>query len=451
MKVIIDGVDQSRRHNSSTGKQGGTTGQYYHLNLAYYNEIINNFYAYLPGRSGGQTLNGGNTLGDPLYLQDNPIDQHKLKINYISTLNTFLSLSNTIANNAGTFNLLTVAPSSNPISTSTAIIRSIEAIPEIANGNIRDHYMLTGGRFNPIHKGTGLLAEARGIYSTISRTSTGNITTGYGLYIDTIDAITGWGVYQSNVINNNYFAGKLGIGSGPTWKFHVEESNTATSGTMIGSYTLVTADPPSASSQSSFGKYVQVRNDPSNNNNITGTHAMYRGTVDWYGTGTLTSMYGFWPSVVNRETGTVTSAVGLYGLISNVSTGTIDGARGVLVDILKGGGTITTAYGILINNVQATTNGYGIYISTVTGSANAWGVYQSNLANKNYFAGTIAIGTITPATSAILDLTSTTKALIVTRMTTTQRDALTAVNGMVIFNTTTLKFQGYAGGWVDFH
>lgn len=37
-------------------------------------------------------------------------------------------------------------------------------------------------------------------------------------------------------------------------------------------------------------------------------------------------------------------------------------------------------------------------------------------------------------------------------MTTDQRNALSAANGMVIYNTTTNKFQGYAGGgWVDFH
>ena len=38
------------------------------------------------------------------------------------------------------------------------------------------------------------------------------------------------------------------------------------------------------------------------------------------------------------------------------------------------------------------------------------------------------------------------------RMTTTERNALTAVNGMQIYNSTTDKLQVYAAGsWVDLH
>jgi len=49
-------------------------------------------------------------------------------------------------------------------------------------------------------------------------------------------------------------------------------------------------------------------------------------------------------------------------------------------------------------------------------------------------------------------VTTTTGALTVPRLTTTQRNALTAAVGMVVYNTTDSKFQGYAGSsWVNLH
>lgn len=67
-------------------------------------------------------------------------------------------------------------------------------------------------------------------------------------------------------------------------------------------------------------------------------------------------------------------------------------------------------------------------------------------------AGQLAMGTTSPAASAIVDLTSTTGALLVPRLTSTQRDALTAVNGMIIYNSTTDKLQVRAAAtWVDLH
>lgn len=60
--------------------------------------------------------------------------------------------------------------------------------------------------------------------------------------------------------------------------------------------------------------------------------------------------------------------------------------------------------------------------------------------------GRVGIGTSYVDTSALLELFSTTGALLLTRMTTTQRDALTAVNGMLLYNSTLNKFQGYENG-----
>ena len=62
----------------------------------------------------------------------------------------------------------------------------------------------------------------------------------------------------------------------------------------------------------------------------------------------------------------------------------------------------------------------------------------------------IGIGITTPNTSSVLDLTSTTGALIVSRMTTTERNALTATDGMIIYNITTPAFNFRENGvWVS--
>jgi hypothetical protein len=95
----------------------------------------------------------------------------------------------------------------------------------------------------------------------------------------------------------------------------------------------------------------------------------------------------------------------------------------------------------------------GDWMLDVQGGQNAIKVARSgtNVANVCLPNGQVAIGTTSPATSAKLDVSSTTGALLPPRMTSTQRDALTAAAGMVIYNTTTSKLQVYTSSWVDLH
>ena len=59
--------------------------------------------------------------------------------------------------------------------------------------------------------------------------------------------------------------------------------------------------------------------------------------------------------------------------------------------------------------------------------------------------GTAVIGTS-------IEVTGTAGALELSVLTTTQRNALTATNGMVVYNSTTSKIEAYAGGaWVQLH
>ena len=114
---------------------------------------------------------------------------------------------------------------------------------------------------------------------------------------------------------------------------------------------------------------------------------------------------------------------------------------------LPQGGTanITNAYAFKIDAL------FGDYSSAAT---NTWGLYfDSN--SQNYIKSSLNIagssGKVTNS-SVGLEIGGATKAFLNARMTSTERDALTAVNGMQIYNTTTDKLQVYAAGsWVDLH
>ncbi len=73
---------------------------------------------------------------------------------------------------------------------------------------------------------------------------------------------------------------------------------------------------------------------------------------------------------------------------------------------------------------------------------------ETNLIYVDASVDCIAIGTDTPNTSAILDITSTTKAFMPPRMTTTQRNAISSPTaGMIIYNSTTNKLNVYTTLW----
>lgn len=105
---------------------------------------------------------------------------------------------------------------------------------------------------------------------------------------------------------------------------------------------------------------------------------------------------------------------------------------------ISGGDTTPTQIGVLTFG-QSTTSSYAWIQS-----------WSSRPLAINPSGNNVGIGTSSPATSARLEIAGTTGALLVPRLTTTQRDALTAVNGMIIYNTTTNTMQGYINGaWAD--
>ena len=81
-------------------------------------------------------------------------------------------------------------------------------------------------------------------------------------------------------------------------------------------------------------------------------------------------------------------------------------------------------------------------------SSNAKGIYQSGSSTTNNFAGGVMFGsTSAPSAVAAIEVSSTTKGVLLPRMTTAERDAISAVAGLLIYNTTTGKLNIYTTAW----
>ena len=159
------------------------------------------------------------------------------------------------------------------------------------------------------------------------------------------------------------------------------------------------------------------------------------------------------------------AALGLPAVLSMGTGSTIDLVEGAVFAIsLDGGATGGTVDEVKLcrsiaipNGVTTVTElkGYSFDLPFGDPGTTTWGFYSTPATAHNFMAGDLKIGSgaDTPANSSVgLELESTVKAFLPSRMTTTQRDALTAINGMVLYNSTVDKLQVYAAGsWVDLH
>ena len=184
-------------------------------------------------------------------------------------------------------------------------------------------------------------------------------------------------------------------------------------------------------------------------------------------TGSATNIYGgnFLGSTWAYSTSTATATT-VYGVrartyarsLTSTGISTIGTGYGVYASAGAYGhatnASMTNAYGVYVTNGIAgvsplgnVTNNYGLYIENQTqGATLNYALYSAG--GTNYFGGTVGIGIATPNANAILDVSSTTKAFMPPRMTTTQRDAIPSPTaGMVIYNSTTNKLNVYTTAW----
>jgi len=313
--------------------------------------------------------------------------------------------------------------------------RAAPAMPDddwVISGD--DIYRLTGN----VGIGTSSPAEKLDVAGTAQMTGFKMPTSASSGYVLTSDA-SGVGTWQA--------AGGIG-GSGtanyiPKFTAPTTLGNSAIyqSGSSVG---IGTTSPsyrldiymPSGSSESGA---LRIQNS----NNLAGNIGI-QAVVNGVGTANygahikvenaVTVGYGIWANV---ENGGGNSNFGGYFSASGSGGNWNYGVQGAAS--VPGAGVNYGVSGVATN----ATNNYGVY-GQASGGTNNWaGYFNGNL----YASGNVGIGTTSP--QGALDVNSTTGAFIVPRMTTTERDALSAVNGMIIYNTTTNQFNFYENGaWV---
>ncbi len=135
--------------------------------------------------------------------------------------------------------------------------------------------------------------------------------------------------------------------------------------------------------------------------------------------------------------------IGDVRIISNSDVNTTAGSGSLY--ILNSGGTT----GLHLDQDEIQTINTDLYIN----NDNVSSTHINNLAHI-LTSGQIGVGTTTPHASSILHISSTNKGVLVPRMTTSQRNAITSpANGLLIYNTDCDVFEYYsslAGGWISF-
>ena len=261
--------------------------------------------------------------------------------------------------------------------------------------------------------------------------------------------------------------GNVGIGTtSPAKKLHIYDNSGGVGNTTIKLESLA----------GGYGAGVEA------GSNLTGTStylsmgkAVWDGEAAWNSTATTQDSYF---TIHTAQDGTVSEkmrvtsggnvGIGTTSVTSKITVGTGSTNermyfRGTIGDLEMGTGTSGIKIGTPNNtNVFFTTNDANrlnifangrVGINTTTDAGYLLDVNGTlRTVNDAYFAttsGNVGIGTSTPNTSSILDITSTTKGVLFPRMTTTQINAIASpADGLTVYNTTLKVLCFYDGtGW----
>jgi hypothetical protein len=309
-----------------------------------------------------------------------------------------------------------------------------------------------------------------GIYNQID---VDDVTEVYGIRSEitgTSSSSQPYGIYNSiNIKNTEYVTGFVNsVTGGTTQKIGI--LNQVLDYNSIDTYGIYNS--VRRASNDTYGIYMPISGNSGDFYGLSITHAINVGT---------TSNPNY--SIYIRDTGFASNKYGNYIVLSGNNSSSynygeyiqVSGATTSNVGLFSAiSGTYGTNYGIYVDNsITAATSSVGVYIksrtdnnSLITSSGHSifnqsqtsgadFTIMTSGNSNMFYVSSTnnnIGIGTASPNTETVLDIFSTTKAMMIPRLTAAVASALTPTEGMMCYVTTTdstFTSKGFYG-YTDF-
>jgi len=197
----------------------------------------------------------------------------------------------------------------------------------------------------------------------------------------------------------------------------------------------------SANYNTGFGYQALLNNTTGMGNTALGTQALVGTGLAGYAMGNYNTAAGYL-SLQASTSGTQNSGFGVSSLY-NTTTGGYNTAIGVNA----GNSNTTGSHNTFLGNYANSTTG-GLVNATAIGDSAI--VSASNaliLGGTGYRAVSVGIGNTAPNASAVLEVTSTTAGFRITPMTSTQASAITPVEGLILFVSTTNGTFTSVGLW----
>jgi predicted Fe-Mo cluster-binding NifX family protein len=219
---------------------------------------------------------------------------------------------------------------------------------------------------------------------------------------------------------------------------NINSSGTSSTNDQTGLVSYYLANPGAASTSQFTGLQTWVETYSSNLSG--GRLAGISGNAGNWDVGTVSMVSGGLFTAYNGSTGTVSNAYGLQAGVSNATGGTITSATGIRILNAINSGTITTNYGLYVDNMTTGTNRFPLYLA---GASNPILSISNNgdTVFRNQADSITALRVQNAAGTTFLNVDSTNQQLSLRNKT----DA--AVSGANIFGADNNTCSG--GGWSD--